>query len=258
MKKAAVASKAADGVGAGSGVLPVPLYEHVKRQIAEAILIGELAPGTVLPGEVALAHQYGVAVGTIRRALADLTAGGMLMRRRKTGTVVTGRASQHGLSFFFQYFRLLGADGSLLHSEAEVLSVTKRAAAPAEAALFATAETEPLLHLHRIRRVAGAPVLHSRIAMVASRVPEFPRETTKVPALIYRHLLETYGIRIAAVREKVTAEVATKEDRTLLNLSAPGAVLVINEEAYDQTGALAILSQHRATTAGHYYSNEIR
>ncbi|NPU13588.1 GntR family transcriptional regulator [Bradyrhizobium sp. 83002] len=258
MKKAAVASKAADGVGAGSGALPVPLYEHVKRQIAEAILIGELAPGTVLPGEVALAHQYGVAVGTIRRALADLTAGGMLMRRRKTGTVVTGRASQHGLSFFFQYFRLLGADGSLLHSEADVLSVTTRAAEPAEAALFAAAEAEPLLHLHRVRRVAGAPVLHSRISMVASRVPEFPRETTKVPALIYRHLLETYGIRIAAVREKVTAEVATKEDRKLLNLSAPSAVLVINEEAYDQTGALAILSQHRATTAGHYYSNEIR
>ncbi|MGJ4961957.1 GntR family transcriptional regulator [Bradyrhizobium sp. HKCCYLRH3061] len=258
MKKAAVASKAADGVGAGPGALPVPLYEHVKRQIAEAILIGDMPPGTVLPGEVALANQYGVAVGTIRRALADLTAGGMLMRRRKTGTVVTGRASQHGLSFFFQYFRLLGADGSLLHSEAEVLSVTTRAAEREDAALFAVADGEPLLHLHRIRRVAGAPVLHSRISMVESRVPGFAREPKKVPALIYRHLLEAYGIRIAAVREKVTAEVATKEDRKLLGLPSPSAVLVIDEEAYDQTGALAILSQHRATTAQHYYSNEIR
>ncbi|MGJ4970877.1 MULTISPECIES: GntR family transcriptional regulator [unclassified Bradyrhizobium] len=258
MKKAAVATKAADGVGAGPGALPVPLYEHVKRQIAEAILIGDMPPGTVLPGEVALANQYGVAVGTIRRALADLTAGGMLMRRRKTGTVVTGRASQHGLSFFFQYFRLLAADGSLLHSEAEVLSVTTRAAESREAALFAMAEGGPLLHLHRIRRVAGAPVLHSRISMVASRVAGFPREPKKVPALIYRHLLEAYGIRIAAVREKVTAEVATKEDRKLLGLPSPSAVLVIDEEAFDQTGALAILSQHRATTAQHYYSNEIR
>ncbi|MGJ5177368.1 GntR family transcriptional regulator [Bradyrhizobium oligotrophicum] len=251
-------SKAAKGGSASPGALPVPLYEHVKRQIAEAILIGDMPAGTVLPGEVALANQYGVAVGTIRRALADLTAGGMLMRRRKTGTVVTGRASQSGLQFFFQYFRLLGKDGSLLHSKAEVLSVTTRAADAAEAELFAAPEGEPLLHLHRIRRVAGAPVLHSRISMVASRVPEFPREMTKVPALIYRHLLEAYGIRIAAVREKVTAEVATKEDRKLLGLPAPGAVLVIDEEAYDQTGALAILSRHRATTAHHYYSNEIR
>lgn len=258
MKKAGVASKAAESVGAGPGALPVPLYEHVKRQIADAILIGDLAPGTVLPGEVALANQYGVAVGTIRRALADLTAGGMLMRRRKTGTVVTGRASRHGLSFFFQYFRLLGEDGSLLHSDAEVLSVTTRPAGPDQAALFAVDDGEPLLHLQRIRRVAGAPVLYSRIAMVASRMPDFPREPKNVPALIYRHLLEAYGIRVAAVREKVTAEVATKEDRKLLGLPSPSAVLVIDEEAYDQTGALAILSQHRATTAHHYYSNEIR
>lgn len=238
--------------------LPVPLYEHVKRQIAEAILIGELPAGTVLPGEVALAGQYGVAVGTIRRALADLTAGGMLMRRRKTGTVVTGRASQHGLRFFFQYFRLQGKDGSLLHSEAKVLSVEIKPATVAEAALFALPKGAPLLRLHRVRSIAGAPILHSRIALVASRVPGFPRQPAKVPALIYRHLLEAYGIRVAAVREKITAELASAEDCRLLQLSSPKAVLVIDEDTYDQTGALVIRSQHRANTAHHHYANEIR
>ena len=251
-------SKAAEVPGAGPAGLPVPLYEHVKRQIAEAILIGELAPGTVLPGEVALATQYGVAVGTIRRALADLTAGGMLMRRRKTGTIVTGRASQHNLRFFFQYFRLHGEDGSLLHSEAEVLSVKIRPAGANEAALFAVPEGEPLLCLHRVRRVGGIAVLHSRLGLIAHRVPGFPTDAAKIPALIYRHLLEAYGIRIAAVREKLTAELADKEDRRLLGLPAPSAVLVIDEEAYDQTGALAICSRHRATTAHHHYINEIR
>ncbi|CCE04258.1 putative transcriptional regulatory protein [Bradyrhizobium sp. STM 3843] len=251
-------SRSAEVPGVGPEGLPVPLYEHVKRQIAEAILIGELAPGTVLPGEIALATQYGVAVGTIRRALADLTAGGMLMRRRKTGTVVTGRASQHGLRFFFQYFRLQGADGSLLQSEAEVLSVAIEPATTAEAALFGVPDAEPLLRLHRVRRVARAPILHSRIVLVASRIPGFPLKRTKVPALLYRHLLEAYGIRISAVREKVAAELANNEDCRLLKLTSPSAVLVINEEAYDQTGALAICSQHRATTANHHYSNEIR
>jgi GntR family transcriptional regulator len=252
-----VVSKLAGSQGDG-GALPVPLYEHVKRQIAEAILIGELAPGTVLPGEVALAGQYGVAVGTIRRALADLTAGGMLMRRRKTGTVVTGRASQHGLRFFFKYFRLQGKDGSLLHSESKVLSIGIEPATVAEAALFALPKGEPLLRLHRIRSVAGVPILHSRIALVASRVPGFPLKPAKVPALIYRHLLEAYGIRIAAVREKITAELANKEDCRLLGLPSLNAVMVIDEETYDQAGALAIHSQHRANTAHHHYSNEIR
>lgn len=55
------------------GELSLPLYEVVKRQITEAIMIGKLEPGSVLPSEVALSQTYGVAVGTIRRALMDLT-----------------------------------------------------------------------------------------------------------------------------------------------------------------------------------------
>ncbi|WP_244646077.1 hypothetical protein [Bradyrhizobium campsiandrae] len=38
--------KQARAAASGLSSLPVPLYEHVKRQIAEAILVGELAPGT--------------------------------------------------------------------------------------------------------------------------------------------------------------------------------------------------------------------
>jgi GntR family transcriptional regulator len=253
-----VTGKEANSATSDTSSLPVPLYEHVKRQIAETILVGELSPGTVLPSEVALAARFGVAVGTMRRALADLTTDGMLMRRRKTGTVVTGRAPQHSLRFFFQYFRLHGEDGSLQRSVPEVLSVVLRPADAEEAALFAEPIGEPLLCLHRTRRVGGVPVMHSRIRLVARRVPDFPRKSASVPALLYLHLLDAYGIRIAAVREKLLAQLADKEDRRLLGLPSPNAVLVIREEAYDQTGALAILSEHRAATAHHHYVNEIR
>ena len=67
--------------------------------------------------------MFGVAVGTVRRALGDLTAEGMLRRRRKTGTVVTGRTPHHSLRHFFQYFRLHDRDGELVRSAAKVLSV---------------------------------------------------------------------------------------------------------------------------------------
>ncbi|MCK1387560.1 GntR family transcriptional regulator [Bradyrhizobium sp. 21] len=250
--------KQAKAATSAPSTLPVPLYEHVKRQIAEAILVGELSPGAVLPGEVALAARYGVAVGTIRRALADLTADGMLVRRRKTGTVVTGRAPQHSLRFFFQYFRLHGEDGSLQRSASEVLSVAIRPADAEEAALFSEPVGEPLLCLHRVRRIGGVPVMHSRIRLVARRAPDFPQSPSRVPALLYLHLLDAYGIRIAAVREKLLAEVADKQDLRLLALRSPSAVLVIREEAYDQAGVLALLSEHRATTAHHHYVNEIR
>jgi GntR family transcriptional regulator len=238
--------------------LPVPLYEHVKRQISEAILMGRWSPGSVLPGEVALATKFGVAVGTVRRALGDLTAEGMLMRRRRSGTVVTGRTPQHSLRFFFQYFRLHGEDGALLRSEPEALELANGRATAAEAAGLGLERNAPVVRLHRFRRVAGAPVMHERMVLAADRVPDFPRVKSAVPALLYLHLLEQYGIRIAAVREQVTAALATAEDRRLLRLRQPSAVLVIDEVAYDQAGAPTILSCHRATTNGYVYLNEIR
>ncbi len=239
------------------GERPLPLYEHVKRQLAEAILVGKWRPGEVLPNEVALASRFGVAVGTMRRALADMTAEGMLARRRKTGTVVTGRSPQHNLANFFQYFRLHGADGALLNSSARVLSLSRGPATEGEAATFGIDPGSEVIGLQRVRRIESVPVMHERLALPAARLPEFPRRTAEIPELLYLHLLERYGIRLSAVRESVTAEVATQEDCELLRLVPPAAVLVIDEIAYDQTGAAMISGQHRSTSSGYCYINEI-
>ena len=236
----------------------MPLYEHVKRRIAETILLGELTPGTVLPGEVAMAAEYGVSVGTMRRALADLTADGMLTRRRKTGTVVTGRTPQHSLRFFFQYYRMHRADGGLMTSAAEVLSIGMVPASAALADLFGEAEGEPLLRLERLRRVEGRAVMHTVMHLVRHRVPGFPEVPAAVPQRIYIHLLDVWGIRISAIRENVSAALADEDDARRLDLTLPAALLVIDEIAFDQNGHPTIEARHRVVSDDHRYINEIR
>jgi GntR family transcriptional regulator len=241
-----------------SGQAAAPLYERVKRQISEAILLGKWTPGTVLPGEVALAQQFGVAVGTVRRALMDLTADGLLTRRRKTGTIVTGRSPHHSLRYFFQYFRLHGLDGALVRSTARVLSVSIGPATEAESTALSLAPASPVLRLHRTREVEGKVVMHDRFALPAARLPDFPQAPDQVPELLYLFLLERYGIRISAVREQVSADLADGDDLALLSLSAPAAVLTIDEVAYDQSGEPTIVATHRAVTTDYRYVNEIR
>jgi GntR family transcriptional regulator len=236
----------------------VPLYEAVKRHISEAILMGRWAPGTVLPGEVALAQRFGVAVGTVRRALSDLTVEGLLTRRRKTGTVVTGRSPHHSLRSFFQYFRLHGRDGSLLRSQARVVDIQLAMPTAAERTGLGLGDDGKIIRIRRIRRVERVPVMRDLMVIDASRVPEFPIVPRKVPELLYLHLLEHYGIRISAVREQVTAALADADDLKLLDLRPPAAVLVIDEIAYDQAGRPTLLGLHRARTDWHCYVNEVR
>lgn len=235
-----------------------PRYEAVKRLITEAILMGQWPPGTLLPAEVALARMFGVAVGTVRRALVDLSAEGLLSRRRRTGTVVTGRSPHHSLRFFFQYFRLHAADGALVRSRARMLSLEIGPTNEAErASLHLDSEAE-VVRLHRTRSIDGRPIMHDRFILPAARLPDFPRKLNDVPELLYLHLLERYGIRVSAVREQLTADLANEEDVALLCLSPPAAVLTIEEIAYDQAGAPMIIATHRATTQAHCYINEIR
>ncbi len=252
------------GPGASRPILPnlgvieaAPLYERVKRHMSEAILVGEWPPGMVLPNETSLAHGFGVAVGTVRRAMSDLVAEGLLSRRRKTGTVVTGRAPHHSLRFFFQYFRLHRADGRLARSTSRFLSVEALIATPEQAATLQI-RTGGVISIHRVRDVDGRPVMHDRLILAQERLPDWPLAPESLPSLLYLHLLERYGIRISAVREQISANLASAEDAALLELAEREAVLTIDEVAYDQSGTPTILGLHRATTRAHVYVNEVR
>ena len=179
------------------------------------------------------------------------------MRRRRTGTVVTGRSPHHSLRFFYQYFRLHGADGTLLRSTPRVLSLAQGEASRTEADLLQVPGGSRVIRIHRLRSVDGRPSMHERMLIAAERVPGLP-EMHGLPDLLYLFLLERYGIRISSVRESLSAELASDEDAALLELSLPAPVLVIDEVAFDQAGAPAVAATHRATTQGLRYMNEVR
>lgn len=238
--------------------LALPLYEVVKRQISEAIMLGKWEAGSVLPSEIALSQTFGVAVGTIRRALTDLTNEGLLSRRRKTGTIVTGRTPQHSLRFFFQYFRLHGLDGSLQTSTTTVTRLEKGPATAEECTKLQQEPETPVVRFHRLRRVDDRPIMHETLVLAQQRLPDFPERKEDIPALFYLHLLDRYGIRISAVREQIGAALADEEDARWLELPLPAAVLTIDEIAYDQSAVPVLISTHRATTENHRYVHEIQ
>lgn len=246
-----------DRIGDLTGAVSIPLYEQVKRQISELILVGAWAPGDVLPGEVQMAAQFGVAVGTVRRALQDLVAEGLVMRRRKTGTVVTGRTPHHSLRLFFQYFRLHGMDGSLLRSDTVTIDCIDRLANDVDREKLDLKVADRVIEVTRVRKIDGRRIMHETMALPASRVPDFP-PVSALPPLLYLFLLEHYGIRIAAVRESIWADIATLQDAKMLDMNGVQAVMVIDEVAYDQSGTPTIHAVHRAVTDQHRYINEVR
>lgn len=68
----------------------LPLYIQIREDIRASIARGELKPGDRLPPVTALAAQRSVTAATIRRALQDLVADGLITSHVGRGTFVAG------------------------------------------------------------------------------------------------------------------------------------------------------------------------
>jgi len=74
----------------------LPPFEQIRTQLASLITTGALPAGSRLPTVRDLAADLGVAVGTVRRAYVELEAAGLIVSRRRTGTVVAADAGIGG------------------------------------------------------------------------------------------------------------------------------------------------------------------
>ena len=64
------------------------MYAKVADHVALRIAAGELEPGAMLPAERDMAEEYGVAVGTVRRAVGELRDRGLVVTLPAKGTFV--------------------------------------------------------------------------------------------------------------------------------------------------------------------------
>jgi len=123
---------------------PVPIYHQVKTLIMEKISSGAYLAGDRLPTEQELCAKYAISRTPVHRALAELADEGVIVRRRRHGTIVNPHWApppQHE-----------GALRVLIASEEWATAVQK--AAPEDLDLNVVAVGYPNLHRHITRAVA--------------------------------------------------------------------------------------------------------
>lgn len=106
------------------------LYGRITADLLARIAGGVLQPGDALPSEGAMCREYGVSRITVRRAVAELVARSLLVRRAGVGSFVAGRPGR------LREFHLTGfLDDKRDHESTALLNRTVRADAAVAAAL---------------------------------------------------------------------------------------------------------------------------
>jgi len=173
---------------------PLPVHLQISEMLIREIAAGRLADGARLPTEREMAANLGIAVGTLRRALADLTGKGLLDRIQGSGNYVRARAELLGVYAFFRLERIGG--GGL--PTAEALSV-ERLPKPADLPQFGSA-----LEAHRIRRLRrldGEPAAVEEIWLDASRAERLARDD--LSESLYLHYRLALGFSIVRAEDRI-------------------------------------------------------
>lgn len=130
-------------------------YRDIRDEMARRIAEREWQPGALIPGEEALAVEFGAARATVNRALQELARQGLVERKRRAGT----RVVEHPV-------REARFAIPLVRNEVE-----DAGASYAYRLLSREVAAAPELIAARLGLPAGADMLHVRVLHLADRAP---------------------------------------------------------------------------------------
>ena len=132
------------------------IWHEIAETLAQEIARGHARPGDRLPTEADLAARFGVNRHTVRHALADLAARGLVHARRGAGVFVTARPVDYPLGRRVRFHQAVEAQGQV--PSRQLTRIETRPADRAEAEALALAPGDPVHVVEGVSSADGQPL----------------------------------------------------------------------------------------------------
>lgn len=232
-----------------------PLYRQIQDLIVQALADKEWAPGEMIPSEMELAARFEVSQGTVRRAIDELAAENLLVRRQGKGTFVATHADPRA---FFRFLRLVPDEGGVTRSRSEPLSSKTCQASEEVAKALGVAPGDSVIQLRRILRLDGKPMVVDEIFLPGDLFPNLTLDQLKASDRSLYTLFETlFGVRMVRAEEKIRAIGADSVAAELLGLPTGTPLLSVERTAYTYGDRAAEWRRGLYSTVNHHYFNEL-
>lgn len=232
-----------------------PLYQQIKGLIMRSLQTGEWAPGALIPSEQDLADKYKVSQGTVRKAIDDLAASHLLIRRQGKGTFV---ATHHEARVQYRFLRLQPDVPTVEPMSREVLDC-RRVRATAEAARLLDIKTgDAVVQVRRMLRARGKPVVLDDIVLPGGPFRGLTLERLRAHSGPMYALFETeFGTRMIRAEERIRAVNADAATAGLLEVAVGTALLSVERVSFTYGDKPVELRSGLYVTSDHYYRNEL-
>lgn len=232
-----------------------PLYQQIKTLITQRLIAGEWAPGVAIPSEMDLAARFGVSQGTVRKAIDELAAENILIRRQGKGTFV---ATHNEDKVKLRFLRLVAADGSKELLDNQLLTCERSKAAANVARMLEIRTGSAVIAVNRLLVFSGKPLILDRIVLPAA--PFKGVTADKINAFngsMYRMYETQLGIRMVRAEERLTAVGADAEVASVLGVRLGTPLLSIERVSYTYGDKPMEWRLGLCLTEDHHYLNHL-
>ena len=255
----------ADSVAAASASEPAnalsvpafsPLYQQIKGLILQSLQGGEWKPGEVIPSEMDLAARYRVSQGTVRKAIDELAAENLLVRRQGKGTFVATHAEQQVQYRFLRLMPDPGHEELPAQAQRHIIDCKRTRASADIARLLGLRAGDAVILVKRVLLFARIPAILEDIWLpgVAFKGLTLERlQDWRGP--LYAMFESEFGVRMVRADEKIRAVNPDAEQAQLLGVTAATPLLSVERVAYTYNDTPMELRRGRYRTETHHYRN---
>jgi GntR family transcriptional regulator len=232
-----------------------PLYRQIKSLITRSLEAGEWKPGEGIPSEMELATRYKVSQGTVRKAIDELAAENLLVRRQGKGTFV---ATHNEPRTLFRFLRLLPDEGDQEYPASRLLEC-RRGRATAEAARTLDLKAgDPVVILRRLLIFGGKPTVLDEIWLPGNVFRKLtPEIFNEYKGSLYKLFETEFGTRMIRAEEKIRAVAAGGEEVELLGVPAGFPLLSVERTSFTYGDRPVEWRRGLYLTSTHHYGNEL-
>ena len=232
-----------------------PLYQQIKTLLIGRLARQEWTPGTALPSEIALAGEYNVSQGTVRKALTAMEEERLVERRQGRGTFAARHSLQRSL---FQFFHLRSDSGERQLPDSRVIHCGCAKASQTESGALGVARGAAVTRIQRVRELNGAPVIYESLSVPTALFPGLEhRDAGDVPNTLYEFYESEYGVMIVHASERLRATAASATQARRLGIEPGTPLLAVERLALNIAQKPVEWRTSYCHTAHHYYFNEL-
>lgn len=248
---------AISGSGQGTPAFS-PLYQQIKGLILQSLQAGEWKPGEAIPSEMELAARFRVSQGTVRKAIDELAADNLVVRRQGKGTFVATHAEQH---VQYRFLRLLPDTGDASEEGPAQRSIIdcKRVRASADVARALQLRTgDAVLQARRVLAFAGTPTILEDIWLPGQAFKGLTaQQMASYPGPTYAMFEIDFGVRMVRAEEKLRAVLPDAAQARLLGVDCATPLLSVERIAYTYNDVPMELRRGLYRTDTHHYRNAL-